>query len=170
MKATALNQAQTLPSRAEIEDFLFDEAILLDEWRLDEWLAMFAPGATYEVPPANAEEGANSATSLFYIADDYERLGYRVDRLKDPAAHAEYPRSRCARLISNVRVLGRVAGEISVRCAFITHRSKGDVTDIYFGHHHYVLTWVGADLKIAGKKTFLDMGSLRPQGRVSIIV
>ena len=25
--------------RAEVEDFLFREAALLDEWRLDEWLA-----------------------------------------------------------------------------------------------------------------------------------
>lgn len=170
MNVAALKKTRQAPSRTEVEDLLYDEALLLDEWRLDEWLALFAPGATYEVPPANAEADANSATSLFYIADDYERLGYRVDRLKDVNAHAEYPRSRCARLISNVRVLGPVDGGFGVRCAFITHRSKGDVTDIYFGHHRYVLTWVGEALKIAAKTTFLDMSSLRPQGRVSIIV
>jgi p-cumate 2,3-dioxygenase beta subunit len=170
MSVAALTQTRQAPSRAEVEDLLYDEAFLLDGWRLDDWLALFAPGATYEVPPANAEPDANSATSLFYIADDYERLGYRVDRLKDVNAHAEYPRSRCARLISNVRVLGAVDGGFGVRCAFITHRSKGDVTDIYFGHHHYVLAWVGEALKIAAKTTFLDMSSLRPQGRVSIIV
>ena len=28
-------------SRAEIEDFLFAEADLLDEWRLPEWLELF---------------------------------------------------------------------------------------------------------------------------------
>jgi p-cumate 2,3-dioxygenase beta subunit len=170
MSIAALKPTAQAPSRAEIEDFLFDEAMLLDEWRLEEWFALFAPGAVYEVPPANADEDARSATSLFYIADDYERLRYRVDRLLDVNAHAEYPRSRCVRLISNVRVLGPAEGGWAVRCVFITHRSKADVTDEYFGHHLYVLKHVGQDLKIASKKTCLDMSSLRPQGRVSIIV
>ena len=37
--------------RARIEDFLYLEADLLDEWRIEEWFALFAEGATYEVPP-----------------------------------------------------------------------------------------------------------------------
>jgi p-cumate 2,3-dioxygenase beta subunit len=170
VSAPALKATQAAPSRAEVEDFLFDEAFLLDEWRLEEWFDLFAPGASYAVPPANADEAADSAISLFYIADDYERLRYRVDRLLDVNAHAEYPRSRCARLVSNVRVEGPADGGWAVRCAFITHRSKADVTDIYFGHHRYVLTRLGPGLKIVSKTTFLDMSSLRPQGRVSIIV
>ena len=170
MSRPALAVVARAPTRAEVEDLLFDEAMLLDEWKLEEWFALFAPGARYEVPPANAEEGVDSAVSLFYIADDYERLRYRVDRLQDVNAHAEYPRSRCTRLVSNVRMLGQRGDGWAVRCAFITHRSKADVTDVYAGHHLYILTRVGDDLKIARKTTHLDMSSLRPQGRVSIIV
>jgi hypothetical protein len=31
----------------EIERFLVDEAALLDEWRLDDWLALIAPDGSY---------------------------------------------------------------------------------------------------------------------------
>ena len=45
-------------TRAQIEDFLYAEAALLDDWRLEEWFALFAPGAVYEVPTAGAQVGA----------------------------------------------------------------------------------------------------------------
>ena len=90
-------------TRAELEDFLFLEAALLDNWQLDDWLALFAPGARYFVPPAGADDDADPASTLFYVADDYHRLCERVKRLNKRTAHAEFPRSRCRRMVSNVR-------------------------------------------------------------------
>jgi p-cumate 2,3-dioxygenase beta subunit len=159
-------------TRAEVEDFLFAEAALLDAWRLDEWLALFAEGATYEVPTAGASDDVSSVNNLFYIADDYERLKHRVRRLNKKTAHAEWPRSDGARAINNVRILDRdiAKGEIRVGCVFITYRAKNDVTETFFGHHIYVLKVDGGQIRIASKRTMLDMTSLHPQGRVSIIV
>ena len=37
-------------ARTDIEDFLFAEAELLDEWRLPEWLELFTDDAIYYVP------------------------------------------------------------------------------------------------------------------------
>ena len=37
-------------ARTEVEDFLFEEADLLDEWRLPEWLELFTDDASYYVP------------------------------------------------------------------------------------------------------------------------
>ena len=37
-------------TRSDIEDFLFAEADLLDQWRLPEWLTLFTDDAKYEVP------------------------------------------------------------------------------------------------------------------------
>jgi p-cumate 2,3-dioxygenase beta subunit len=157
-------------ARAECEDFLYEEAAILDEWRLDDWFALFVDGATYEVPAAGAADSANSANTLFYVADDYHRLRHRVERLKKDAAHSEYPRSDGLRLISNVRILGADENGTSVGCAFVTYRSKNDVTDLYFGHHRYVLRRASDAMRIVSKRTLLDMSSLRPQGRVSIIL
>jgi len=166
----ALRQTGGVLSRADCEDFLYEEAAMLDEWRLNDWIALFAKGATYEVPSAGAADDVSAANALFYIADDYHRLCQRVERLKKDAAHSEFPRSDGLRLISNVRILGSVESGTSIGCAFVTYRSKNDTTDIYFGHHRYVLQMAGGAIRIVSKRTLLDMSSLRPQGRVSIIL
>ncbi|ATE63651.1 aromatic-ring-hydroxylating dioxygenase subunit beta [Rhizorhabdus dicambivorans] len=170
-RADAAAQAQGgIPTRSQIEDFLYLEAALLDEWKLDEWLALFAEGATYDVPTTRAEDDADSADQLFLVADDYARLQHRVRRLKKPGAHSEWPRSRTAHSITNVRIVAVEGDELLVRSLFITYRAKNDVTDCYFGHHIHRIR-AGADgLKILSKRSMLDMSSLRPHGRVSIIV
>ena len=91
--------------RADIEDFLYHEAALLDEWQMEEWLGLFAEGASYWVPPAGSDDDVDPATTLFYVADDWFRLQQRVKRLGKKTAHVEYPKSRCRHMISNVRVL-----------------------------------------------------------------
>lgn len=157
-------------TRADCEDFLFHEAALLDEWRLDEWFALFAEGATYEVPTAGSADDVDSADELFYISDDYARLEHRVKRLKKVGAHSEWPRSKVVRSITNVRILEQSADQALVGSVFTTYRSKNDVTDTYFGHHRHVLRNEGTGVRILSKRSLLDMSSLRPQGRVSIIV
>ena len=37
-------------ARTDVEDYLFAEAELLDEWRLPEWLELFTDDAIYYVP------------------------------------------------------------------------------------------------------------------------
>ena len=78
-----MNTSITKPSktRADIEDFLFLEASLLDEWKLNEWLTLFEEGASYWVPPAGSSDDVDPATTLFYVADDWFRLTERVKRL-----------------------------------------------------------------------------------------
>ena len=100
-----MNAREDAASRAEVEDFLFREADLLDNWKLDEWLGLMTEDAAYYVPP-NDKPDADHRFTLFIIADDIVRLRERVIRLKDPNCHAEYPPSRTRRLITNVRIAG----------------------------------------------------------------
>ena len=85
--------ASELPSRIEVEDLLYQEAALLDEWRLEEWLEMLTADAIYQVPPTDVPEG-DSRNTLFIIADDAVRISSRVKQLLGKAAWAENPRSR----------------------------------------------------------------------------
>src|SRR2546423_5442277 len=116
---------QTMPDpsvQREVEDFLFDEAELLDTWRLDEWLALFTEDCRYLVPPGDLPPGASPEKTLFYIADNHVLLRERVRRLAKRHAHAEYPHSKTRHFISNVRLLPTShEDEIAVRSAFITH-------------------------------------------------
>lgn len=164
-----MNAASVGATRDELEDFLYTEAALLDAWRLDEWLALFVEGARYFIPPAGAEDDVDPSTTLFYVADDYHRLCERVKRLKKRTAHAEFPRSRCRRMVSNVRVVDGDAARFTLTSNFVTWRSKLGVTDTFFGHHLYDMTRVDGALRILSKKTFLDQDDIRDQGKVSII-
>jgi p-cumate 2,3-dioxygenase subunit beta len=159
----------TTATRGEVEDFLYAEAALLDEWRLEEWFALFAVGATYEVPTAGAPDDDDSAKALFYVADDYVRLRERVARLGKREAHAEFPRSRLRRMISNVRILSASAGRLTVACNVVCYRAKNGKVDTYFGHCLYGLDVSAAEWRITSKRVLLDMDLLYP-GKVSILL
>jgi p-cumate 2,3-dioxygenase subunit beta len=157
-------------TRAEIEDFLFNEAALLDAWSLLEWRALFAEPCSYLVPNMAGDPYASPDSTLFLIADDAHHLTERVKRLGKRTAHAEYPHSITQRMISNVRLLGVEADHLKVACNFITYRSSQGITDTYFGRHEYRLVQPGPSLLIAEKRSILAMGALRPHGKLSIIV
>ena len=60
-------------TRAEVEDFLYEEAALLDRWRLEDWLELLTHDAEYEVPSTDAPL-SKTGDALFLIADDYRRI------------------------------------------------------------------------------------------------
>ena len=159
-----------MSGRAEVEDFLFQEAELLDEWRLPEWLELFTEDAHYYVPSTDLAPDASPDDSLFYIADDHFRLGERVRRLMKRTAHAEQPRSKTRHLLGNVRIRERNGDELTVGANFVTYRTKDGVTDIFVGSHRYKLVDRDGTLRIREKRCLLDLDGLRPQGRISILL
>ena len=61
----------------KVSEFLVEEAHLLDEWRLEEWLGLFTEDSTYVVPGTD-DPAADPKRSLVLIDDDRSRLGWRV--------------------------------------------------------------------------------------------
>ena len=168
-------------TRAEAEDFLYNEATLLDEWRLDEWLELLTDDARYRVP-SNDAPAADPANTLFLIADDIQRIRGRVARLKDPHAHAEFPHSRTRRLISNVRITRTVPGTVSagvetvpdtifVEANFVVYRfRRGGQEAQFVGTYRYVLRRLEGKLRIALREAILDSEELGRLGAVSFIL
>lgn len=154
----------------EVEQFLYREAELLDAWKLDDWLKLMTPTATYYVPPTDKPE-ASHEEALFIIADDHVRLKERVIRLKDPACHVEYPPSRTRRIVSNVRVAQLANGTFSVRANFIVlrNRRRGDKR-MFTGEYRYILHRVDGDLRIQERRAILDAEELGELGSVSFIL
>lgn len=153
----------------EIEQFLFKEADLLDEWRLEEWLQLFTEDGTYSVPTTDNLEG-DSKNSLFLIADNYHRLKARVKRLSDKWSHAENPRSRTRRYITNVQIIEDADGQLKVTANFLVYRMRYEFTDAYVGKYYYTLVNQNGELKIQDRKAALDLEALRPHSRISIIL
>ena len=157
-------------TRSHIEDFLYHEADLLDRWQLMAWVGLFTDDGQYLVPSTDAPEG-DPSTTLSLIYDDRHRLEERAKRLMSKAAHAEFPHSQTRHVIANVRILATEAdGTLQVASNFVVYRSKGEVNDVYPGHCFHALATVDGVLRIRSKRAVLDVQSLRPQGKVSIIL
>jgi len=163
-----MGQADARVTRAHVEEFLYEEAALLDAWRLDEWLELLADDATYRVP-SNDRPDADPKSALFLIADDIRRIRARVARLKDPHAHAEFPPSRTRRLISNVRIVGREPLAVEANFIISRFRANENVRQ-YVGRYRYTLEARAGKLKIKTREAILDAMELASLGTVSFIL
>jgi len=156
--------------RAAVEDFLYREAALLDEWDLDGWLALWAEGPTRYVVPCNDTPDGDPAQDLVLIDDDELRLRLRVERLNSRKAHREYPHSRTNHQVYNV-VLGEPADDHRpVTASFTVWRFRNGKASYYVGRNHYRLVAEGCGLRIRSKRSVLDMTELRPAGDLAIIL
>jgi p-cumate 2,3-dioxygenase subunit beta len=155
--------------RHEVEDFLYAEAALLDDWRLEEWLALLTDDAMYIVPATDARD-ADPATTLSIIADDAQRVRARAEQLLGKHAWAENPPSRTRRLITNVRIRRADASTIEATANFAVYRFRGEVAETFVGRYEYTLVRRPDGLKIQLRKAILDLEALRPHGKLSIIL
>ena len=158
-------------NRYDIECFLYVEAALLDEWRLDEWLKLFTSDGSYYVPSTDDPDG-DHRSSLFLIADDYERLAHRVEQLMGRFVHAETPHSRTRRSITNVRIrkASKTPEELHITANFIVNRIRLESVDTYVGRYEYRLQLGEGRVLIKERRAILDLDTLRPHGKVSFIL
>lgn len=157
-------------TQSEVEQFLYAEADMLDEWRLEEWLSLFLPGARYEVPPTDLPDGIANQ-SLFLIADAPLVLAGRVRRLLRPDAYSEQPRSRTRHFVTNVRILSSERNVTKVSANFLVYRIKNGIQDNFIGRYEHILSKTpGGELRFQMRRAILDQEALRPSGRISIIL
>jgi p-cumate 2,3-dioxygenase beta subunit len=152
----------------KVTELLVEEASLLDEWRLEEWLALFTDDASYVVP-GTGDPDADPKSALVLIDDDRERLGWRVKRLLGGHAHREFPWSRTRRIVSNIRV-ERVDGALEVGASFVVWRFRNGHADPFVGRLEYRLVERDGRFAIASKRAMLDHESLAPNGALSFLL
>lgn len=156
-------------TREEVEQFLIHEAALLDEWRLDEWLALVAEDGRYLVPSLDAPD-SDHRTALFLIADDRRNLASRIRQLLGGTTWSENPHSRTRRLVTNVRLLETAADSVTATANFAVWRFQHDATDVYVGRYVDVLVRGPAGLRFRERRAILDLETLRPHGKLSFIL
>lgn len=153
----------------DIEQFLYHEADLLDRWQLMEWSELYADNGRYMVPPTDKPDGQGENT-LFIINDDKFRIVERAKRLLKKEAHVEFPHSTTRRLISNVLIRESKENSVKVAANFVVFRTKRESLFQFVGHYEYILAVQNNEFKIKEKRVILDLDSLRPQGKVSIVL
>ena len=99
--------------KQEIEDFLYQEADLLDQRRFREWLDLLAEDLVYFMPirrnvkfGQHAEkENTRQGEGISWFDEDKWTLTKRVEQILTGVHYAEEPLSRVTHMVSNVRLL-----------------------------------------------------------------
>jgi 3-phenylpropionate/cinnamic acid dioxygenase small subunit len=100
----------------QIEQFLYKEARLIDDRKLDDWLDLWTMDCRYHVPVRQnltppigegllpIEDELSDDDGVAWIDDDKIMLFARVMRLRTGKAWSESPLARTRRMVSNVEV------------------------------------------------------------------
>jgi 3-phenylpropionate/cinnamic acid dioxygenase small subunit len=165
---------------SDIEQFLYREARLLDEYRFQEWLDLLTDDIRYWMPSMgrryrNSSKGITilekdryqerefSGESGVNILDETkESLARRVERLDTNMAWAEDPPSRTCHIITNIAVSeGGSESEMIVHSNFILYRTRGEAEeDFYVGSREDILRDAAGGWKIAYRKIILPQNVL----------
>jgi 3-phenylpropionate/cinnamic acid dioxygenase small subunit len=143
------------PARAEFEDFLIREALLLDARRFRDWMGLFAEDGTYWVPAVPDQKSPLDQASLFY--DDRDLMKTRIDRLEHPRIHVQTPPSRTAHLVGNVVIEEKdtAKNEYVIGSTVIMVEYRDDAQRLFAGHQHHRLRRNGDSFCIVQKRVDL---------------
>lgn len=139
--------------RQQVEQFLYHEADLMDEHRYDEWFALWADDALYWVP--TGRDDINPAREISLIYDDHVRLQVRIARLKSGFAHAQEPKSRMRRLVSNIVLTEEANSEITASSNFLLAELRRGKQDVFAGRTLHRLRPQNGSFKLVSKKVLL---------------
>jgi 3-phenylpropionate/cinnamic acid dioxygenase small subunit len=136
-----------------IESFLYHEARLLDEQRLEEWLELFTDDATYWVPLEHDQADPVETSSI--IHDDKTLLELRVKQARHPRAHARTPLARTVHQISNVVIEDDKKNEIQVNSTLVLVEFRAEKQRVWGALVEHRLRREGEDFRIAHKRVDL---------------
>lgn len=152
---SAVSEQPEAVDQTEIEQFLFEEARLLDDREFENWSELFLDDGIYWVPAIPGQTSPYDHVSLFF--DDKETMQTRIRRLRHPLIHVQVPHSSTIHVISNVVLEPpEKPGEIKVRANFIMFEDRPAAERRLFGGRAiYQLRRVDGKLRIVQKRVDL---------------
>lgn len=177
--ATDENALRRLLLAAEVTDFLYREADLLDERRYAEWLDLLADDYQYSVPlrmnvsytEAAEREQTREGAEICWFDEGKATVRQRVAQLATGQHWAEEPVSRVSHLVTNVRLESvrlpagqeppRPPLEVDVSCRFVVYRNRvADETDFLVGRRADRLRKTGGGWQVCRRRLLLDQSVL----------
>lgn len=144
----------------EIEQFLFFEAELLDNFQLLEWTKLLAPEIEYRMPIRSSVDSTDItdgfSTRAFHMEDDFGSLLVRMERLVSGGAWSEKPPSRTRRHVSNVRVVPSDGDDIDTKSNLLFFWSREQHQVVMSAERHDSFRRIDGRLYLARRTVFLD--------------
>ncbi len=160
--------------KADIEDFYYTEADLLDTRRFRDWLALLADDISYFMPirrnvkfgQHEARENTRRGEGISWFDEDKWTLTKRVDQILTGVHYAEEPLSRITHMVSNVQITGvrpslEAPQEVEVASRFLVYQNRVEYeTYTLVGRRNDTLRKVGGDWKICRREIILEQNIL----------
>ena len=155
--------------RTEIEDFLYEEAELLDERRYSDWVELMADDLHYNMPIRRnvkfgewERENSRAGEEVSWFDEDKRTVIGRVRQLETGLHWCEEPASRVRHIISNIQVVSVEGEEVHVRCRFVVYKNRvQDLENLFIGKREDVLRRDAATgWKIVKRRVILDQNVL----------
>jgi 3-phenylpropionate/cinnamic acid dioxygenase small subunit len=147
-----------------IVEFMYEEAALLDQIRLQEWAARLAPDLIYTAPLRETrpmdQQNSSVVRTVQHFHDDWRSVMGRIMRLTGTkSAWAEDPPSRTRRLVTNVLAAKTAkTDEFAVTSYLLVTRSRFNSSeyDLISAERRDLLRQDGESFKLARREIILD--------------
>jgi 3-phenylpropionate/cinnamic acid dioxygenase small subunit len=160
--------------KADVEDFYYHEADLLDERRFRDWLELLADDITYFMPIRRnvkfgqhaARENTKRGEGISWFDEDKWTLTKRVEQILTGVHYAEEPLSRITHMVSNLQIKGARpeigdACELDVASRFLVYQNRVEYeTYTFVGRRNDTLRLTGQSWKIARREILLEQNIL----------
>ena len=160
--------------KADIEDFYYQEADLLDERRFRDWLNIFADDISYFMPIRRnvkfgqhaSRENTKSGEGISWFDEDKWTLTKRVEQILTGVHYAEEPLSRISHMVSNVQIKAvrpdlERPDEIDVTSRFLVYQNRVEYeTYTFVGRRNDTLRATQIGWKVAKREILLEQNIL----------
>ena len=160
--------------KQEVEEFLYQEADLLDARKFREWLDLLAEDLVYFMPirrnvkfgEQDTRENTRQGEGISWFDEDKWTVTKRVEQILTGVHYAEEPLSRVTHMVSNIRLLNVTPSveaplEVTVGSRFLVFQSRVEYENYTFiGRRTDILRRDGDSWLIARRELILEQNIL----------
>jgi 3-phenylpropionate/cinnamic acid dioxygenase small subunit len=161
--------ARNLPTAADLADFVYGEARLLDERRFQEWYDLFAEDGRYWLPMRRDQTDAVGEQSIT-VEDKPLLLKARVLRLTSGKTYSDKPPVLCQHVLQApvCEELDHAANRYRTRAPFLYAEFRGEEQRLFAGTAQHLLRLDGGTLRIVEKRVDL-LNAAAPLGTLFLM-
>jgi 3-phenylpropionate/cinnamic acid dioxygenase small subunit len=160
--------------KADVEDFYYREADLLDGRQFRDWLDLLAEDITYFMPirrnvkfgQHDARENTKHGEGISWFDEDKWTLTKRVEQILTGVHYAEEPLSRICHMVSNVQIKDvrpqlHEPEELDVTSRFLVYQNRVEYeTNTFVGKRNDTIRIKDGSWKIAKREIILEQNIL----------
>ncbi len=145
---------------AQIRDFLFNEAALLDARRYSDWFRLLTPDIRYRVASHATYLVGTEPKEVLILDDQAGDIELRVKQISTPnLTYTENPAPLMRRFVSNIRIqAGSAVDSYSVESYLLMCRSGGALNETFTfsAVRRDVINRVDGELRLTKRETLID--------------